>query len=157
MINKKITIISGTMVVFGFLVMFALPAQASILSFPSSIVTCTGDGGGGLPQCTSFCDILATVYNIIQFGIALTLDFFAPVFLVLGGVMIMFAGGSPKTMSTGKSMILGAVIGIAIVLGAYLIVNTFLSIIGANTLGAKIGGFGAPIQCTAPAIPPPTN
>jgi hypothetical protein len=52
--------------------------------------------------------------------------------------MIMLAGANPGMLESGKKTLTATVIGLAIVLCAYLIVNTTITVLGI----AGIGGFG---------------
>jgi len=102
------------------------------------------------PMCTDLCDLIHTVQHTIYFGMSLALYAFAPAFFAWGGLMILISGGSPERLGTGKKILTGTVIGIAIVLGAFLIVNTFISVLG---VGDSVGWGN--ISCTAP--PPKTQ
>lgn len=110
------------------------------------LLSCTGDGGGGLPECKNLCDLAHTIQHFIYFGISIAFFAFAPVFLAWGGIMIIFAGASPGRVETGKKIIWGTVIGIAITLGAFLILDWFLLAVTGSSLS---GG----IVCTGDGIP----
>jgi hypothetical protein len=135
----------------------ALPFVASAWTTPNiwgtppgfwgPLVSCTGyysssvatfNNSGNLPPCTSLCDLIDTAINVIYFGMTLALFVIAPVVIVIGAIMIMLGGANPEMLAKGKKAIVGAVIGIAIVLCAYLIVNTVITVL--NISG--IGGFG---------------
>ena len=62
----------------------------------------------------------------------------APIMVVVGGVMILMAGANPGMLETGRKAITAAVVGLVIVLCAYLIVNTFITVLSVT----GIGGFG---------------
>jgi hypothetical protein len=99
-------------------------------SFPywGPLVSCTGYATAGKPACTSICNLLETIQNVIFFFMTLAVLVVAPVLLAWGGIMIMIAGGSPERMSQGRKIISGVVIGIVLALGAFLIVNTVMKI-----------------------------
>jgi hypothetical protein len=83
--------------------------------------TTIGPDGGPQGPC-NFCDALVVAKNIIT----LLLEFAtiaAVLMIVVGALIMMFAGGSEEKFATGKKAILNAVIGLAIALGAWLIVN----------------------------------
>jgi hypothetical protein len=83
-----------------------------------------GPTGGPQGPCT-FCDALVVTQNIIK----LLLEFAtiaATVMIVVGALMMMFAAGSEERFATGKKTILNAVIGLAIALASWLIVNILL-------------------------------
>lgn len=89
-------------------------------------------GQGGLLSCNAlvkkctFCDLLETSQNIIYFMITLALFAVGPAMIAVGGGMMLISAGSSERLSSGRKMVTGTLIGIAISLGAFLIINTFL-------------------------------
>ncbi len=136
----------------------ALPLVASAWSTPNlwgtppgfwgPLISCTGiyvgapatnpNGTPAAPPCTSLCDLIDTAINITYFGMSLALFIIAPVMVVVGAVMIMLAGANPGMLESAKKTLTATVIGIFIVLGAYLIVNTTITLLGIG----GVGGFG---------------
>ena len=136
----------------------ALPLVASAWTTPNlwgtppgfwgPLVSCTGiyvgapstnpDNSPAAPPCTSLCDLIDTAINIIYFGMSLAIFILAPVMIVVGAVMVMLAGANPGMLESGKKTLTATVIGLAIVLCAYLIVNTTITVLGIT----GIGGFG---------------
>lgn len=134
----------------------ALPLVASAWTTPNiwgtppgfwgPLVSCTGFypsttatfNSGNLPPCTSLCDLIDTAINVIYFGITLALFVIAPIVVAIGAIMIMLAGANPGMLESGKKALVGAVIGIAIVLCSYLIVNTVITVLNIT----NVGGFG---------------
>jgi hypothetical protein len=158
------------------MLVFAAPsfAQASAdgTSIPywadqQGLLSCTGNyydivqgTTSGLKKCESFCDLLTTAQRIVNFAITVVLFIGVPVMLVYGGVMLLTSATAEERRSTGKKAIVSALIGAAIMLGAYLILNTFLWLVGNGT---SVTGYGAGeihiawprIQCQiAPATTP---
>lgn len=82
--------------------------------------------------CASICELLHTTQHLIYFGITLVLFAIAPVLLLVGGFMVLVSGGSEKRLDTGKKILTGTIWGIAIVLGSFIIINTFLWALGAR-------------------------
>lgn len=83
-----------------------------------------GPSGGPQGPC-NFCDALIVAKNIIL----LLLEFAtiaATIMIVVGALMMMFSGGSEEKFATGKKTILSAVIGMAIALASWLVVNVVL-------------------------------
>ncbi len=109
------------------------------------LISCSGDGSGGLPACTSACDLIHTFQHLIYFGMTLAIFVFAPIFFAYGGIMMLIAGANPSLYSQGKDAITKTVIGVIITLSAFLIVNTFLTVFGQNS-GAGTIQFGT-IEC----------
>jgi hypothetical protein len=129
---------------------FAL-AQASPSFWPTGywgpIVICHGT------EC-DFCDMLLTFQNLAYVLLSIGIFAVAPVMIIWAGVRIMTAGGSPEGVSAGKRILTGTVIGIAIGLGAFLIVDTVVGVLNSVNSGAgtKIWNNGQ-ITCTPDMIP----
>lgn len=93
----------------------------------------------GLLYCSSggctFDDLIQTVLNVVSFGITLALFVAAPILFGWGGIMILISGASPDKQSEGKKIITGTVIGILIVLTAYLMIKTLVGLLGITNIG----------------------
>lgn len=90
--------------------------------------------GAGLVPCTdncTVCDFFVLVKNIINWMINVSFAL-AGGFIAWGAFDIMIAGGSPEKIEDGKKKITTAVIGLAIVLGAWLIVGTVMQILSGS-------------------------
>jgi len=119
--------------------------------FWGPIVWCTGDyltgkannqvagPNGAVPACTNLCDLVGTFINIIYLALSIAIFIITPILFVWGGIMIMFSGANPGTLETGKKILLGTVIGLAIVLCSYLLVNTALSVLNITSVGGFNG------------------
>ncbi|MGC9598851.1 MAG: hypothetical protein ABSE18_00485 [Minisyncoccia bacterium] len=107
------------------------------------LVTCTGAGGGGTSSCSNLCDLVSTAANVIYFGIGVVIWIIAPIMIAWSGIRLLISRGSPEKTSEARKMITSVVIGLLIVLCAYIIVYTFVHVLG--IIG--IGGFGGP-NCT---------
>lgn len=83
-----------------------------------------GATGGPQGPC-NFCDALVVGKNIIQLLLELAL-IAATIMIVVGALTMMFAAGSEERFATGKKTILNAVFGMAIALGAWLVINTII-------------------------------
>ena len=66
-----------------------------------------------LLPCTSLCDLVDTIINIVYFGMSLALFIIAPVAVVAGGLWFTLGGANPGMLESGKKTITGAVIGVA--------------------------------------------
>ena len=121
----------------------------SILQGP--LITCTGTGGGssGLPACQSLCDLMSTAINVVYFLIGFVIWVITPILVAWSGALFMLSQGNPGRQSDARKMVTGVAIGLLIVLCAYLIVYTFVSVLGIS----GIGGFGTtacPISMFSP-------
>ena len=135
---------------FFYIAVLLLPVAASAaqVSLPyfggqdAPFVSCSGT------SCTT-CNLFETGQRLIYFGMTLVLFVFAPIMVTIGGIMILIAGGNEERFSTGKKMATGAVIGVLIALGAFLLVNLALTAIAKNGVdGLTLSGYS--ISCTAP-------
>ncbi len=92
----------------------------------------SGSTGTGLVPCSgmdcSVCDIFKLIQNLINFFIELVFAL-AGGFMVWGAVEIMIAGGDEKKVSSGRGRMTIAVYGVAITLGAWLLVGTVLQVL----------------------------
>jgi len=96
-------------------------------------------------QCSNLCDLFSTAANVIYFGIAVVIWIITPIMFLWSGIMFMISGGSPEKVGTARKLITGTVIGILIVLCAYLLLYTFTNVLN---IQQYIGGFGT--GCTPP-------
>ena len=142
------------------------PAQAASRVFPAGywgpILSCTGNynnvvpsgvNGGPTNTCNDFCDFLRTAQNGVDFAITIVIFVGAPAMITFGGIMLLISGDAEERRSHAKSIIMGAVVGVVIVLGAYLVVSTFLWLAGNSAGGVKVSWPN--IDCTLP--PPPST
>jgi hypothetical protein len=141
-------------IIFSALMMavtLVLPYVASADTFPirsdvynptilnGPILLCTGDGAPATVPCTNLCDLVAQAANVIYYAIAFVLWVIAPILIAVGGIMYMLAGGNSSQVQTATKAITGVVVGVVIVLCAYLIVLVFVNFLGIT----GVGGFGA--------------
>ena len=151
--------------------LLALPAgtaEANSRVWPTGywgpLLSCTGNYNQVVPPgtdpkgvkniCTSFCDILQTGQNVIDFAMTLALFIGVPVMITLGGILLMIsgAGGEEEKRKAAKDMIVSAVIGAGITLGAYLILSTFLWLFG-NGPTSAVQVSWPEIKCNIPPAP----
>jgi len=107
------------------------------------LVICSGgplnpDGTSNNSACQDLCDLVAEILNVIYFAIAFVLWIAVPVSVAAGGIMYMLAGSNPEMTKRAKAILTGVAWGIAIVLCAYILISTFVAVIGIN----NVGGFG---------------
>lgn len=84
------------------------------------------------PDCAgatcTWCDFIQFGQGIINFlmqDIAFPL---AVLFIIYGGIMMMINSGNPSKLQESRGIILSAVIGLAILLGSWVILNTFFNL-----------------------------
>ncbi|XOB42016.1 MAG: pilin [Candidatus Nealsonbacteria bacterium] len=97
----------------------------------------------GMP--CQFCHFFVMFRGILDFILKLVIVI-GVLMLTIGGFMFLFAGGSPKTLDLAKRILTSTVIGLAIIFGAWLIINTIFMAIGvAGWTGLREGWFS--IEC----------
>ncbi|MEK7506125.1 MAG: hypothetical protein AAB572_00790 [Patescibacteria group bacterium] len=94
----------------------------------ASVPITSGSGPAG--PC-SLCDGLQVAINIVN-GLTTAAIVIATAMIIYGAVRLMLSGGSEQMFKDAKGTITSAVIGLAIVLGAWLIINTVIHIISGN-------------------------
>jgi len=92
-----------------------------------------------------FCHFFVMFRGILDFILKLVI-IIGVLMLTIGGFMFLFAGGSPKTLDLAKRILTSTVIGLVIIFGAWLIINTIFMAIGvAGWTGLREGWFS--IEC----------
>ena len=85
-----------------------------------------------LPDCPEsgceFCHLFVLGQNIINFLIEIS-SILAVAFIIFGGIMMMVGSGSPEKLKKSKDIIWSAIIGIIILLSAWVILNTFFNLL----------------------------
>lgn len=116
----------------------------------AGIISC---GRSGRPMCT-ICDIIAGMNTIIQYLIKISIGLALAV-MTIAGIIYIVSAGDTGIIGTAKSAMKNAVIGFFVVLGAWVIVNTLITSLGAKPdLGIQVTGWGN-FQC-APKTATPT-
>jgi len=109
------------LIIFFLLTLLFTPLSASAASTTSTtgLVPC---GGPNQNPCT-VCDLLVLAQNVLKF--AFEIAFLIVVgFIVYGGFRWIFSLGKEENIKAGQRIITNAIIGIVIILAAWIIVNT---------------------------------
>ncbi|MFA6511763.1 MAG: peptidoglycan-binding protein [Patescibacteria group bacterium] len=97
-----------------------------------------------------FNDFVQLFVNLINWGLSI-LTIVALFFFIWGGFTLLISGGRSTHIEEGKKILEGTVIGILVVLTAYVMVNFYISaLIGDNTasfLGTTVTNPLSPISC----------
>ena len=101
-----------------------------------------------LPPCTcsgncKLNDFLALAARMAQYGLGL-LTLVTIGFVIQGGFSLMTAMGSSEKIESGKKLLGGTFRGMAIVLLAWIMVNTIIFLFTGNACGLLFGGTGNP-------------
>ena len=108
---------------------------AALFSVPLSVFAFSGVGtvapsASGVSNVSDFYDIIQIAARwLAVFGVII-----GAVFVIIGGIQYMTAGGDEVGTTAAKSKILGGLVGVAIVLLAYAVVNIVGSFFGAGTI-----------------------
>ncbi|OGN09835.1 MAG: hypothetical protein A3C61_03450 [Candidatus Yanofskybacteria bacterium RIFCSPHIGHO2_02_FULL_39_10] len=96
------------------------------------------------------------LFHLLRHLIDLVLVFIAPVvgtlFFIVAGVMIMMGGDNPGLLSRGKSIFNNTLIGIFIILMAWLVTNTLIQTLAKSGLVGE-GGSWWTFNCTPTTVP----
>ena len=108
---------------------FALQAAG----LPGRIVTCDGTSVGGGTDCT-ICDLAKLAQNIINTGIFVAVFLSAILFAYAGWLYI--SNEALDEVGRAKKIFLDVVLGLSILLGAWLVVDTLIrTILGGSGFG----------------------
>ena len=127
--NLLIAVISGSLI---------LP----LFSLAAGLVPCGGTDEDPCQLCHLFV-LLDTIVDFVLFKIILPL---ATLLLVIGGILFIFNAENPENVTKGKAILTSVVIGLIIIFAAWLIINSFVMLIGVSEwTGLREGWFQ--IEC----------
>lgn len=86
----------------------------------------TGDGDPDKMLVNLVANILDVIYKIV-IGLSL-------IFIIIGGISYMLAGGNDEKMTKAKKMIIYAIMGLAIAIGAAIFLKELAKALGSKTL-----------------------
>lgn len=125
-----------------------IPSFVAVQAAAGGLLTDITDACYDNGDC-SFCDVVkvgTNIFNFLRNSIAFPI---AVLFILYGGVLMIFAGGSKSQIENGKKILFAALIGFAIVLAVSLILNSVLIV-----LSKEKGGWqafvNAKIECEEP-------
>lgn len=140
--NKSFKAGMTIMMAIGIGLVFAHAADAAV-----------GYGNIGLlPNCPDGTyrpeAFIVLIFNVIKFLWGLT-GTVALIMLIVGGFSLLLAGGDPQKVKGGVTTIRNAIIGILIVLGSWLIINTLVGIITTGSIPTGVANiFGSEWSAT---------
>lgn len=127
--------------------LFAIPFF-SFASHAGGLVPC-GAGESGHVPCTT-CHAFQLVHNVIQFGFLFILLPATAIAFLIGGVLMLTAGGNETQVTRAKSILWNTIIGILIVFASWVIVNTIINTIASNQFSGRWYEFPG---CVGPPSP----
>lgn len=108
--------------------------------FLSGIVPCGRNSGPiEVQQRCTLCHLVIGIQGLIQWGLKVMIPV-ALVMIMIGGVYYVVSAGNESMMESAKKFITSVAIGVAVMLGGWVIINTTLYIIGSKSdLGVNEG------------------
>ncbi|MBI5045460.1 MAG: hypothetical protein HZC14_00385 [Candidatus Niyogibacteria bacterium] len=103
----------------------------------AALVTC----GTGATAC-NLCDLITLANQLIDFMLIQLAAPLATISIIIGGVLMITAGGNESQLERGRQIFYYAVIGFVVALGAWLIVDLILQQL------LKPGSFSNPLSDT---------
>ncbi len=88
------------------------------------------------PVYCQLCHTFIMVDKTVDYVVIKLVPLLAVLMLVIGGVMFYFGGVRPELLSRAKTLIKGVVIGLVLIYSAYMIVNIFLTVLGASKINS---------------------
>ena len=104
------------------------------------------DEGPEVCDPCQLCHIFVLFDNIINFLWPVTLVL-AILMIVVAGMMFVFGGGNPKTLNNARELLKATGLGLLMVFGAWIIVNTLMMFAGVATWTGLNGGWWS-IPCS---------
>jgi len=123
-----------------------------ILLFPLTtkargLVPC---GGPGEKVCSA-CDLLVLFENVLHFALGIAFSIVV-IFAVIGGFRWIFSGGKEANIEAGHKTLANALIGLAIILCSWLIINTVfyaMAEIGSSELSQQLKSNWWQLECSS--------
>lgn len=134
----------------SFLLLLLLPVDLTIAQEASRFVTCNGT------DCSA-CNLVGMINEIIIWLFGIIFLIFAAI-MVVAGFGLVTSGGNQSALQAAKSKFTNAIIGVIIVMSAWILVDTVMRqlVTGGGNLGmAGFTGFGpwSEVECTQQARP----
>jgi len=112
----------------------------------AGLVPCNG------PDCT-LCDILKLISNIATFVVQAVMPSLAGLLFLIGGIIMVASAGSEERYKKGKQVLVNTAIGVVIVLGSWVVVNTIIVTLGKSVDTFQVDSWWNPnISCRVPNL-----
>ena len=133
--NFKISFFLFTLVAFLLFSAFPLISSAALVPCGRS------DQAGTADEMCTLCHFIIGIKGLIDYGFTIMV-IVGLAMLVIAGVVYIVSAGNEGMMGTAKSLMKNALIGFALILGAWLIVNTTMWIMGVRgDLGINVASW----------------
>ena len=94
--------------------------------------------------CQNLCDFIAQAVQVAYYIMAVGIWIIIPIMFAWGAIKLMISQGEPAKVSEARKIMTGALVGVVIMLCAYLLVSAFIGFFGLK----NIGGFSTSFICT---------
>ena len=126
------------------MMVFSFGSSALAWEWGQPIVPC---GGVGQNDCSSDCDFLSLIQNLVDFVTKGLVPVLGTLFYIAGGFFMILGGANPGMFQRGKEMMWNTTVGIIMVLASWLITNTIINTLVANPNQGAGSILWSQIQC----------
>lgn len=149
MTKRAAVVVGFVALLIGPIVIVAHPAHAAILDY----LKCnqTPAAGGTFTPC-GISDFLNLFVYLAQWGLSIVAVLAVGMF-IYGGFKFIVAGGRSEFISEGKRVMVGTVVGVAISLTAYIIINFTVTAITGTTVPNALNPLAGPIGAVFGNVP----
>lgn len=133
-------ILASLLLIVGFYLLFPAVSQAALVPCGLSQDNPDTPGNDESQMCT-LCHLVVGVKGIVDYGFRIMV-IIGIMMIVVAGITYIISAGNEGMMTTAKGLLKNVLIGFSIILGAWLIINTTMLIIGARSdLGIGINNW----------------
>ncbi|MEK7600861.1 MAG: hypothetical protein AAB463_02810 [Patescibacteria group bacterium] len=119
---------------------FALPAEAAVV--PCGKSTDTGEDA----MCQT-CHLVEAADTALRFVMFVAAPLVATILFVIAGFIRVIGATNTKSISQSNTLFSNAIIGLVVIMLAWMVVNTFLKFVAGNYFGTSVKWY-EPITCT---------
>lgn len=137
---------NGAQLVAAFLV---VPVAAAAQDFSGPIIPSVVENGQNLQTCAAgWKAVVIVLAGLVDFAVYIAI-IIAVLVAIYAGLLFVFNSTNPENLSKGKTILTNAAIGLLFALGAWLLVNTILTGLGAGSVASRtsILGGGNSLYC----------
>lgn len=119
-----------------------IPVQTQAGVIPCGLRQDDPDQPGDQTKQCQLCHLFVLLDNIVDFVLFKIVLPLATLLLVIGGILFIFSAENPENVTKGRAILTSVVIGLIIIFAAWLIINSFVMLIGVSEwTGLREGWF----------------